>query len=66
MLEDDLGRDLMIPHISKDRLFEKSDVSHNLQFLDNEDTSIEAIKTSFRWVLDNGEGMPPEETYKNA
>ncbi|KAL9062661.1 MAG: hypothetical protein Q9161_009772 [Pseudevernia consocians] len=66
VLEDDLGRDLVIPHISKDRLFEDPDVSHNLQFLDNEDTSIEATRASFRWVLDNGEGMPPEEAYKDA
>ncbi len=66
VLEDDLGRDSVVPHISKDRLSEDSNVSHDLQFLDSEDTSIEATRASFRWVLDNGEGRPPEEAYKDA
>lgn len=66
VLEDDLGRDSLVPHIPKDRLSEDPDVSHDLQFLDNEDTSIEATRASFRWVLDNGEGRPPEDAYKDA
>ncbi|KAL9062937.1 MAG: hypothetical protein Q9161_009689 [Pseudevernia consocians] len=67
VLEDDLGRDSVVPHISKDRLSEDSNVSHDLlQFLASEDTSIEATRASFRWVLDNGEGRPPEEAYKDA
>lgn len=65
VLEDDLGRDSIIPHISRDRLSEDPDVSHDLQFLDNEDTSIEATRASFRWVLDNGEGRPSEGAYKD-
>lgn len=40
--------------------------SHDLQFLDNEGTSIEATRASFRWVLDNGEGRPPEDAYKDV
>ena len=64
VLEDDLGRDSVVPHIPKDRLY--PDVSHDLQFLDNEDTSIEATRASFRWVLDNGEERPPEDAYKDA
>ena len=66
VLEDDLGRDTVIPHISRDRLSEGPDVFHNLQCLDSEDTFIEATRASFRWVLDNGEGRPPENAYKDA
>ena len=66
MLGDDLGRDSVIPHISKDRLSEDPDVFHDLQTLDNKDTSIEATRASFRWVLDTGKGEPPEEAYKDA
>ena len=65
MLEDDLGRDLVIPYISKDRLSEDLSVSHDLPFLENEDTSIEATRALFRWVLDNSEGRPPEDAYKD-
>ena len=65
MPEDDLGRDSVIPHISKDRLSEDPSVSHDLPFLENEDSSIEATRASFRWVLDNGEGRPPEDIYKD-
>lgn len=65
MLEDDLGRDSVIPHISKDRLSEDPSVSHDLPFLENEDTSIEATRASFRWVLDNGKGRPPEDAFKD-
>ena len=65
LLEDDLGRDSVIPYISKDRLSEDPSVSHDLPFLANEDTSIEATRASFRWVLDNSEGRPPEDAYKD-
>ena len=66
VLEGDLGRDLVIPHIPKDRLSEDLNGSHDFQYPDNEDTSIEATRASFRWVLDNGEGRPPEDAYKDA
>lgn len=56
---------MVTPHISQDPLSEESDVSHDPQFLDNEDTSIEATRASFRWVLDNSEGRPPKEAYKD-
>ena len=65
MLEDDLGRDSIVPHISKDRLSENPNVS-DLQYIDNEDTYIDATRASFRWVLDNSEGRPPEDAYKDA
>jgi len=42
-----------------------SEVSHDLYYLDNEDTSIEATRASFRWVLDNSERRPLEEAYKD-
>lgn len=66
VLEDDLGRDSVIPHIPEDRLSEDPNISHDLQLLDIEDASIEATRASFRWVLDNGEGRPPEDAYKDA
>lgn len=65
MLEDDLGRDKITPHIFRDGLLEESGVSHGLQNFDLEDTSVEATRALFRWVLDNGEGMPLEEAYKD-
>lgn len=66
VLQDDLGRDSVVPHIPKDCLSEDCGVSLDLQFLDSEDTSIEATRTSFRWILDNGEGRPPEDAYKHT
>ena len=56
----------MISHISKDRLSKDLNVSHDLQFLDSEDTSIEVMRGSFRWVLDNDEGRSSKEAYKDA
>ena len=65
MPEDNPGRNSLIPPISKDRLSEDPDVFHDLQFLDKKDTSIEARRASFRRVLDNAKGNPPEEAYKD-
>ena len=65
MLEDDLGRDKITRHIFRDALLEESGVSHGLQNFDHEDTSVEATRALFRWVLDHGEGMPLEEVYKD-
>ena len=66
MLEDNLGRDTVIPHISRDRLSEGPDVFHDLQYLESEDTFIGATRASFRRVLDNGEERPSEDAYKDA
>lgn len=52
----------MTSSVCQDPLFE---VSHDLYYLDNEDTSIEATRASFRWVLDNSERRPLEEAYKD-
>lgn len=32
---------------------------------DNEDTSIDATIAAFRWILDNGDGRPPEDVYND-
>ena len=66
MLENDLGRDAVTPHVFKDRVFEESDVSHDIESLDNEGTSIDATVCAFTWVLVNGEGIPPEDVYKDS
>lgn len=66
VLEDDLGRDMVISHIFQDPLSAESDVSHDLHFPGDEDMSIEATRASFRWVLDNSEGRPPEDAYKDS
>ncbi|KAI4286748.1 MAG: hypothetical protein L6R35_003998 [Caloplaca aegaea] len=65
-LEDNLGRDMLIPHIfNNDLPPQEADFFRDLRFSDNEDTSVDATITSFRWVLDNGEGRPPEDAYKD-
>ena len=66
MLDSYLGRDSVIPHIPKDRLSKDLNISHDLQYLDSEDTSIEATRASFRWVLNNGEEKSLEDLYKDA
>lgn len=66
VLKDDLERDSLIPHIPKNRLSEDLDISHDLQFLDNKDTSIKATRASFRWVLNNDKERPQKDAYKNA
>lgn len=38
---------------------------HGLESFDNEDMSVDATIASFRWALDNGEGRPPEDAYKD-
>ena len=63
-LDANMGRDLVNPHVFPKPLSER-ELSHNLRILDNEDTSIDATIASFRWVLDNGEGSPPEDAYKD-
>ncbi|KAL9123813.1 MAG: hypothetical protein Q9217_006796 [Psora testacea] len=63
-LEDDMGKDSIIPHVSPDSVVQ-GEVSHDVPSLDNEDTSLDATIASFRWVLDNGEGSPPEDAYKD-
>ena len=47
VLEDDLGRDTVIPHISRDRLSKDPGVFYDSQCLDNEDTSIEVTRASY-------------------
>ena len=42
-----------------------SEVSHDLYYLGKEGTSIEATRASFRWVLDNSERRPLEETHRD-
>ncbi|KAL9015507.1 MAG: hypothetical protein Q9185_007097 [Variospora sp. 1 TL-2023] len=65
-LEDNLGRDMLIPHIfNNDLPPQEADFFRDLQFADNENTSVDATIASFRWVLDNGEGRPPEDAYKD-
>ncbi|KAK3166967.1 hypothetical protein OEA41_010092 [Lepraria neglecta] len=64
-LEDDLGRDMPTPHIFQTLRPQEGNIFHGLQFLGNEDTSIDATIASFRWVLDNGEGRPSEAAYKD-
>ena len=63
-LDANMGKDLVIPHVFPNRLPER-ELLHDLQIPDNEDTSIDATIASFRWVLDTGEGSPPEEAYKD-
>ena len=63
-LEHDLGRDAIIPHVFPDPLPEAKPFS-DLPPVVNEELSIDATVASFRWVLDNGEGAPLEEAYKD-
>jgi len=63
-LDANMGRDLVTPHVFPNPLPER-ELFHDLRVLDNEDTSIDATIASFRWVLDNGEGSPPEDAYKD-
>jgi len=63
-LDDNMGRDLLTPHVFPKPLPER-ELFHDLRVLGNEDTSIDATIASFRWVLDNGEGSPPEDAYKD-
>jgi len=52
----------MTPHVCTDPLAEE-ETSDDIPSLVNQDTSIDATIASFRWVLDNGEGAPPEAAY---
>ena len=61
--EDDLGRDMPTPHIFQTLRPQEGNI--DLQFLGNEDTSIDATIASLRWVLDNREGRPPEAAYND-
>jgi hypothetical protein len=60
----DGGRDSIIPHVFANPLLEAQPFP-DLPPLDNEETSIDATIASFRWVLDNGEGTPLEDAYKD-
>jgi hypothetical protein len=42
----------------------ETSVSHSLVLRDDQISAI-ATKTVFRWVLDNGDGAPPEQVYKD-
>jgi len=59
-----MGRDLVTPHVFPNPLPER-DSFLGARVLDNEDTSMDATIASFRWVLDNGEGSPLEDAYKD-
>lgn len=64
ILENDMGRNSVIPHASPDFLNE-DEASDNLRHLENQTTSIDATISAFRWVLDNGEGRPAESAYED-
>ena len=64
-LRDNLGRGILTPHIFNDLSLQEAVSFRDLRSSDNEDTSIDATIASFRWVLDNGEGRPPEDAYKD-
>lgn len=63
-LVNDLGRDSIIPHVFANPLLE-AELLSDLPPLVNEETSIDATVASFRWVLDNGEGTPLEDAYRD-
>lgn len=56
---------MLTPISSKDLTPQEADFFRDLGSFDNEDTSVDAIIAAFRWVLDNGEGRPPEDIYKD-
>lgn len=56
---------MLTPHTFKDLHPKEAEFFRDLRSFDNEDTSIDATITSFRWVLDNGEGRAPEDAYKD-
>lgn len=56
---------MLTPNIFHNLLSQEADISHNLRFLDNEDTFNDATIASFRWVLNNEERRPPEDAYKD-
>jgi len=62
LLEHDLGKDSVTPHVFPGPFLECEGLDH-FRFVGNEETSIDATIASFRWVLDNGEGRPPEDAY---
>jgi len=64
-LDDNMGRDLVTPHVFSNLLLER-DPFLGARVLDNEDTFMDATIASFRWVLDNGEGSPLEDAYKDS
>lgn len=57
-------RDSIITHVFPNPLPEAEPFS-DLPPVGNEETSIDATVASFRWVLDNGEGTPLEDAYKD-
>lgn len=63
-LENDLGRDSIVPHVFPDPL-PMAEPYSDLPPVGNEETSMEATAASFRWVLDNGEGTPQEDAYED-
>ena len=62
---EDFGKGAISPHLFQTHLIEEREPFHSLQSLNSEEASIDATITSFRWVLDNGDGRPPENAYKD-
>lgn len=63
MLEDDMVRDERKPHSCPDKDWGVLQAYEPLKYTGDQGTSINATRTTFNWVLVNGEGKPSEKPY---
>ena len=65
ILEGDMGRHEIKQHVSPDKDWGTIEANQSLEYPGDQQTSMDATMTTFRWVLDTGEGKPLENPYNS-
>lgn len=66
LLKGDVGSDMLVPRVDPDAQWDQIARSNVVKYTGDQEMSIDATITAFRWVLCQGEGKPPEAAYTDS